>query len=171
VKIILREHVDHLGERGDIVSVAPGFARNYLLPKGYAYEATPGNLKQIEHKRRAWAAVEGREVAAARGVAQQIAAATLSLTKKAGESGTLYGSVTNAEVAELLARQGLDIDRRRIVLEEPIKSLGEHEVKVKLHKKVTAALKLQVLAEESEAQSRTEEERDENRDQQTRTDD
>ena len=138
MKIILREHVDHLGERGDIVSVASGFARNYLLPKGYAYEATPGNLKQIEHKRRAWAAVEGREVAAAQDVAGQLAAATLTLTKKAGESGTLYGSVTNAEVAELLARRGLDIDRRRIVLEEPIKSLGEHEVKVKLHKKVTA---------------------------------
>lgn len=171
MKIILREHVDHLGERGDIVSVAPGFARNYLLPKGYAYEATPGNLKQIEHKRRAWAAVEGREVAAAQGVAQQLAAATLTLTKKAGESGTLYGSVTNAEVAELLARRGLDIDRRRIVLEEPIKSLGEHEVKVKLHKKVTGALKLQVLAEESEAQSRTDEDRHENRDEQTRTDD
>jgi large subunit ribosomal protein L9 len=147
VKVILREQVDNLGDRGEIVTVAPGYARNYLLPKGYAYEATPGNLKQIEHQRRAWAAVEGREIEAAEALARKIGAETLTLTKKAGESGTLYGSVTNAELAELLGRRGLDIDRRRIVLEEPIKTLGEHTVKVKLHKRVSGLVQLEVVAE------------------------
>jgi len=150
VKVILREQVDHLGDRGDIVSVAPGYARNYLLPKGFAYEATPGNLTQIKHQHRAWAVADEREIEAAEAVARQLGAETLTLTKKAGESGTLYGSVTNAEVAELLARRGLNLDRRRIILEEPIKTLGEHTVKVKLHKKVSGALQLQVVAESSD---------------------
>ena len=107
VKVILREHVDHLGDRGEIVSVAPGYARNFLLPKGLAFEATPGNLKQIEHQRKVWSARDAHEVSEAEALAARLAEVELKATKKAGESGTLYGSVTNAEIAELLAKQGL----------------------------------------------------------------
>jgi large subunit ribosomal protein L9 len=148
VKIILREHVDHLGERGEIVTVANGYARNYLLPKGYAYEATPGNLKQLEHQHKRWVAKEANEVAAAEAVAARIAELGLSVTKKAGESGTLYGSVTNVELAELLAAKGVEIDRRKLVIEEPIKAVGTYEVPVRLHRKVTGTIKLEVVAEE-----------------------
>jgi large subunit ribosomal protein L9 len=149
VKIILREHVEHLGERGEIVTVAPGYARNYLLPKGLALKATPGNLKQIELRRRAWDAAESREVADAERIAARLAEVELSVTKKAGESGTLYGSVTSAEVADLLAAEGIEVDRKKIVLDEPIKSLGSFEVKIRLHRKVVGQIKLQVAPEEA----------------------
>ena len=149
MKIILREPVDHLGERGEIVSVAAGYARNYLLPKGLAYAATPGNLKQINLQRKVWAARDHKEVSAAETLAARIGSLALSITMKAGESGTLYGSVTNSDIAELLAAQGVEVDRRRIVLDEPIKTLGERDVQVRLHSKVTAQVKLQVIAEES----------------------
>jgi large subunit ribosomal protein L9 len=149
VKIILREHVDHLGERGDVVSVAAGYARNYLLPKGLALQATPGNLKQIELRRRAWAAGESREVTAAEELAGRLREVELSVSKKAGESGTLYGSVTSGEVAELLAAQGIEVDRRRIVLDEPIKTLGSFEVGIKLHRRVAGQVRIQVIPEEA----------------------
>jgi large subunit ribosomal protein L9 len=149
VKVILREHVDHLGERGEIVSVAPGFARNYLLPKGLALKATPGNLKQIEHQRKIWAAKDAEELTQAEALAASVSALELSATKKAGESGTLYGSVTSSEIAELLAAKGFEFDRKRIVLDEPIKALGSYEVKVKIHRKVEGRVKLEVVAEEA----------------------
>ncbi len=149
MKVILREHVDHLGDRGQIVNVANGYARNFLLPKELAYEATPGNLKQLETQRRAWAGREGREVEVAEQLAARLAAIELRVTKKAGESGTLYGSVTNVEVAALLAVEGIEIDRRRISL-DPVKALGSHEVSVRLHPKVTGKVKLEVVPEETE---------------------
>jgi len=148
VKIILREAVDHLGERGEIVSVAAGYARNYLLPKGLALEATPGNLKVIEHQRRVWAVKAQQELREAQELAGRLGAVELTVTKKAGESGTLYGSVTKAEILELLERQGFEVDRRRIGPDEPIKTLGEHSVSVKLHRDVSAQIKLHVVAEE-----------------------
>ena len=149
VKIILRDHVEHLGDRGDIVAVAPGYARNYLLPKGLALVATPGNLKQIQMRRSAWAASEAREVSEAEQAAARISAVELSIAKKAGESGTLYGSVTNVEIAELLAARGIEVDRRKIVLAEPIKAIGEFEITIKVHRKVNARIKLQVTPEEA----------------------
>lgn len=148
MKVILREHVDQLGERGEIVTVAAGYARNYLLPKGLAYEATPGNLKQIELQRRVWDARDAREVGEAEALAERIATTELVISKKAGESGTLYGSVTSSDIAELLSAKGIEVDRKRIVLGEPIKSLGEHEIQIKIHRKVEGKAQLVVVAEE-----------------------
>jgi large subunit ribosomal protein L9 len=147
MKVLLRDHVEKLGERGDVVNVAPGYARNYLLPKGLALEATPGNLKVLEHQRRVWEARESRDLGDARGVAERLAALRLTVAKRAGENGTLYGSVTNVEIAELLAREGIEVDRRRIVLAEPIKTVGTHDVAVKLHRQVTAVVPLDVVSE------------------------
>jgi large subunit ribosomal protein L9 len=147
VKVILRENVEHLGERGETVTVAPGYARNYLLPKGLAYKATPGNIKQLEHQHRIWAARDAREAEEAQELADRISAVKLSTAMKAGESGTLYGSVTNSDIADLLKEKGFEIDRRRITLAEPIKTLGEHEIQVKIHKQVEAKVQLEVVAE------------------------
>lgn len=149
MKIILREDVGHLGDRGEVINVAAGYARNYLLPKGLAYEATPGNLKQIELRRKRWEARDVEEVGEAEKFAATLSGIELEAIHKAGEGGTLYGSVTNVEVAGLLAAQGVEVDRRKIVLSEPIKSLGDHEVEIKLHRKVVARVKLRVVAEDS----------------------
>ena len=147
MKLILREHVEHLGERGDEVTVARGYARNYLLPKKLAFEATPGNRIQVEHQRRVWAEREAKEVQEAQAMADQLGALDLSITMKAGESGTLYGSVTNADVAALLSTKKFEIDRKRILLPQPIKAVGEYEIPVRLHPKVRAQLQVAVVAE------------------------
>jgi len=147
VKLILRENVEHLGDRGETVTVAAGYARNYLLPKGLAYRATPGNIKQLEDQRRVWVARDAHEMEEAQALAEKVSAVKLSISKKAGESGTLYGSVTNGDIAELLNEQGFKFDRKRIILAEPIKALGEHEIRVKIHKQVEGKLQLEVVAE------------------------
>jgi len=149
VKIVLREEVENLGRRGQVVNVAAGYARNYLLPKGLALEATPGNLKVLEQQRRVWALRESQEIEAARALAGQLAALELSCVKKAGESGTLYGSVTSTEIAELLAQKGIEVDRRRIVLDESIKTVGTHDVSIKLHREVVGRFKVEVVGEEA----------------------
>jgi large subunit ribosomal protein L9 len=150
MKVVLREHVDKLGDRGEIVSVAAGYARNYLIPKRLAFPATPGNLKTLEHQRRVWEVKETRELGEAQALSERLGAVELALTKKAGESGTLYGSVTTSEIAEMLAARGIVVDRRRIVLDAPIKAVGRYEVSVKLHRKVQARIKVSVAGEESE---------------------
>ena len=147
MKIVLREHVENLGERGEIVAVAPGYARNYLFPKRLALEATPGNLKVVEHQRKLWAVKESKEIGEAEAFAAKLGGLHLSVVKKAGEGGTLYGSVTNVEIAELLRAKNIEVDRRRIVISDPIKSVGEFEVAVKLHHKVQGRVKLEVKAE------------------------
>lgn len=147
MKVILREDVHNLGERGEIVNVAAGYARNFLLPKKLAMEATPGNIRTLELQKSVWEARELKEVDEAREFGNRLAAVELSVAKKAGESDTLYGSVTTTEIAELLASKGFEIDRRKIQLDEPIKSLGEFNVPVKLHRQVTAEVKLKVVAE------------------------
>lgn len=147
MKLILRENVEHLGDRGDTVTVAAGYARNYLLPKGLAYRATPGNIKQLEDQRRVWVARDAHEMEEAQALAEKVSAVKLSISKKAGESGTLYGSVTNGDIAELLNAKGFEFDRKRIILAEPIKALGEHEIRVKIHKQVEGKLQLEVVAE------------------------
>lgn len=157
MKVVLRDHVEHLGRRGEIVNVAPGYARNYLLPKGLALRATDGNMKQIEHQQRVWAAKEAKEVGEAQALADRIAALSLDVTKKAGESGTLYGSVTNSEIAELLAEKGIQVERRRIVLADPIKNLGTYEVPIKLHRDVVAQISLAVVGEDGASGPREEE--------------
>jgi large subunit ribosomal protein L9 len=147
LKIVLREHVEHLGDRGEIVSVAAGYARNYLIPKRLAVEATPGNLKVIEQQRRVFALKEAREVGEAEKMAERLAAIELSVTKKAGESGTLYGSVTTSEIAEMLVSAGVEVDRRRIHLTEPIKSLGDYEIPIKVYRQISGTIKLHVVTE------------------------
>jgi large subunit ribosomal protein L9 len=147
MKIILREHVEHLGDRGDEVNVAAGYARNYLLPKGLAYTAGAGAAKQIADQQRTWAKKEAGHENAANALAAQVGALELTVRRRAGEGGTLYGSVTNGDVAEMLASAGHDIPRRKILVKEPIKSLGDFEVTVKLHRSVSATVKLSVVTE------------------------
>ena len=147
MKVILRQDVDSLGERGKVVNVARGYARNYLLPKGLALEATPSNLRTLELEKKVGEGHELKQVGEAQAFATRLAEVELEVAKKVGESETLYGSVTNSEVAELLARKGYEIDRRKIVFEEPIKALGEFKISIKLHSQVTAEVKLRVVAE------------------------
>ena len=152
MKVVLRQEVENLGRRGDVVNVARGFARNYLLPKGLALEATPGNLKTIAMKRVAWEAHERRELEGAQAMAAKIAATPIRVVKKAGETDTLYGSVTGAEIAEQLHEKGIEIDRRKLQLDEPIKSLGKFQVPLRLHREVTAYIELEVAGEETEGE-------------------
>ena len=150
MKVVLSEHVDHLGDRGEIVTVAPGYARNYLIPKRLALKATPGNMRMLKQERRVWKVREARAVDEAQALAARMAEVDLTVTKKAGESGTLYGSVTNAEIAELFKARGVEVDRRRIVLAGPVKSLGAHGISIRLHRDVIAKVTLQVVSERGE---------------------
>jgi large subunit ribosomal protein L9 len=147
MKIVLREEVENLGRRGQVVNVAVGFARNYLFPRKLAYVATPGNLKVLEQQKKAWEAKETQVVSEAREMANRLAGVSLSVKKKSGQAGTLYGSVTSSEIADLLAAKGITVDRRRLS-HEPIKSVGTHDVAIKLHREVTAVVKLEVVGEE-----------------------
>jgi large subunit ribosomal protein L9 len=147
VKIVLREDVDNLGDRGQVVSVKPGYARNFLFPKGLALEATAGNMRSIEMQRRVWAVREAKEAEDARKVAAALEGTKVTVTKRAGENAALYGSVTNAEIADLLAAKGFEVDRRRIQLREPIKTLGTFKVPVRIHRQVVAEVDVEVVAE------------------------
>jgi large subunit ribosomal protein L9 len=146
-KVLLREDVDDLGARGEIVRVRAGYARNYLLPRNLAVEATAGNVKGIESERAALLKKEAKERATAEGQAQQIGSLQLEFKRKAGEQGALYGSVTSMDVAEALHERGYEIDRHRIHLREPLKRVGEYTVPIRLHREVTMDLKVRVAAE------------------------
>ena len=146
-KVLLREDVDDLGARGEIVRVRAGYARNYLLPRNLAVEATAGNVKGIEAERAALLKKEAKERAMAEGQAQQIGTIQLEFKRKAGEQGALYGSVTSMDVAEALKERGYEIDRHRIHLREPLKRVGEYTVPVRLHRDVTIDLKVRVAPE------------------------
>ena len=147
MEVILREHVDNLGRRGDLVKVADGYARNYLLPRKMALLATAGNKKVIERERVKFDATEAEEQKVAQAVADRLATVEIEIGRKVGETDALFGSVTNADIAELLAAKGFDLDRRKIQLHEPIKKLGDYTVPVKLHRDVVASLKVKVVAE------------------------
>ncbi len=147
MELLLKENVEHLGIRGDIVKVRAGYGRNYLIPKGLALMATPANIKLIERERQRLIKLAEAELAAARSLSEKLAALTLTFPRKAGEKGTLYGSVTSMDIAEALAAQQLEVERRQIALKEPIKALGEYEVPVKLHRDVTVALKVVVVSD------------------------
>ena len=148
MKIVLREDVEKLGRKGDICDVADGYARNFLVPRGLAMAATRGTVAQAESMRRNRTARDTREREGAEALAAKLAGARVEVAARAGEGGRLFGSVTNADVAEaLLARTGVEIDRRRIALEEPIKELGESEVPIRLHADVEAVVTVVVVAE------------------------
>ena len=146
-KILLRQDVDDLGARGEIVRVRAGYARNYLLPRKLAVEATTGNVKAIERERAALLKKEATERTTAEGQAEQMRSLVLEFKRKAGEQGALYGSVTSMDITETLKQRGYEIDRHRIHLREPIKRLGEFSVPVRLHREVTIDLQVKVVPE------------------------
>jgi len=145
MKVILKENVEHLGHIGDIVKVAPGYARNYLLPKGFAIEATEKNAKALDHAKRHLEYKKGRVLESAKQLASKIEAISLTLSHQSGADDRLFGAVTNMELAEQLKVQGLEVDRKRIQLAEPIKHLGEFTAVVKIHPEVSAVLKISVV--------------------------
>jgi large subunit ribosomal protein L9 len=147
MEVILREHVDNVGRRGEIVKVADGYARNYLLPRKLALLATAGNKKQIERERVKFDAKELEEQKVAEAVVARLQGVEVVIARKVGETEALYGSVTSADIAEALAAKGFELDRRKLHLPEPIKKLGEFEVPLKLHREVTTKVKVRVVAE------------------------
>jgi large subunit ribosomal protein L9 len=148
MEVILRQDVDELGLEGDIVKVARGYARNYLVPHGFALQATPQNMKSLELQRKKIEAkrLKGRE--AAERLKERISELVITISQKAGEEGKLYGSVTTMDIAAHLEAQGIEIDRRKINLDKPIKTLGEYNVPVKIYPKVTGSIKVVVAPEQ-----------------------
>lgn len=149
MELLLKEDVDNLGLRGEMVKVRAGYGRNYLLPRGLAIQATPGNVKQIELQRRALLKKEATERTAAEAQASILRDLTLEFPRRVGEHGVLYGSVTSMDIAEAVKARGFELDRRRIMLSEPIKETGEFEVPVRLHREVIASVKVVVVSEQS----------------------
>jgi large subunit ribosomal protein L9 len=145
--VILREHVDNLGRRGEIVKVADGYARNYLLPRKLALPATEGNKQHVARERRIMEAREAEDKSRAEAIAARLGSVPISIARRVGETEQLYGSVTASDIADLLKSKGFEIDRRKLILPEPLKSLGEHEVPLKLHREVTLTLKVAVVKE------------------------
>lgn len=148
MELILREDVLKLGRRGDVVQVSDGYGRNYLLPKKLAVPLTAGNRKVVEQMKAAGVRREATEQTEAEQLAAMLAKVTLTIARKAGETGTLFGSVTSLDVADALEKKGYQIDRRKIILEDPIKQLGEYPVPVRVHREVTASVNVQVVAEQ-----------------------
>lgn len=146
-KVLLREDVDDLGARGEIVRVKAGYARNYLLPRNLAVEATAGNVKGIEQERAALLKKEAKERSTAEAQSDQMKSIVLEFKRKAGEQGALYGSVTSMDVTEALKERGYEIDRHRIHLREPLKRLGEFAVPIRLHREVTIELQVKIVPE------------------------
>jgi large subunit ribosomal protein L9 len=145
VKVILREDIPKLGDAGDVVGVRPGYARNYLIPKGIAIPATAEKVKEVEHHRRL---IEKRQVELLKdlkGASNKIRGMDLEFEAQAGETGKLFGSITPAQIAKRIAEQGIEIDRRKIQ-SEPIKTVGEHDIKIRLHKELTVDVKVKVTA-------------------------
>jgi len=147
MKVILREDVENLGRGGELVVVKPGYGRNYLLPRGLAVVANPRNIREIEHQKAVASAKAAKMKASAEALAKRLSDTPLTLRRKAGEQDKLFGSVTAMDLAEALAQRGLAIDRRSIDLAEPIKTLGDFEVPVKLHHEVVGKVKVKVEAE------------------------
>ena len=149
MKVILKQDVEKLGKAGDIVKVAPGYGRNYLVPKKFAVEATPGNIKVVEIEKVSQAKRDHREKSAASLLAQELVKLTVTVRRKTGEEGSLYGSVTALDIADFLITHKIDIDKRKIQLEEPIRAVGEYQVSIRLHRDVTVPIRV-IVEPESE---------------------
>jgi len=145
MKVILIDEIRGLGTRGDVVNVKDGYARNYLLPKNLAREATPGNMKSVEQERKKWAMLAQKEKEQASKAAEVVKGTKIVVSKRVGEGGQLFGSVTANEIADALAEKGFEVDKRRIELAHPIKTLGMHDVEVRLHKDVSAQIQVEVV--------------------------
>jgi large subunit ribosomal protein L9 len=151
MKVILADDVRGLGHRGDIVNVKPGYARNYLFPQSAAYEATEANVRRLSEEKKKYDEKMLREQAVAQTAAKSVEGITVIVTKRAGEEGHLYGSVTASEIADALSARGIEVDRRRVELAEPIRRLGSHTVHVRLHRDVVATLTVEVQAAGAQA--------------------
>jgi large subunit ribosomal protein L9 len=145
MKVILIDEIRGLGTRGDVVNVKDGYARNYLLPKNLAREATPGNLKSVEQERKKWALLAQKEKEQAAKAAESVKGTKVTVQKRVGENGQLFGSVTANEIADALTAKGLQVDKRRIELGHPIKTLGTHDVEVRLYRDVSAQIQVEVI--------------------------
>jgi large subunit ribosomal protein L9 len=147
MEVILRDHVENVGKRGEVVKVADGYARNFLLPRKLALLATPGNMKQIARERVKLDAVEAEEKGTAEAMAAKMAGVEAIISRKVGETEALYGSVTTADIAEALGKLGFETDKRKLGLREPIKKLGAYTVPLKLHREVVVSIPVKVVAE------------------------
>jgi large subunit ribosomal protein L9 len=148
MEVILREDIEQLGARGEMVNVAPGYARNFLLPKRLAVAATDSNRKIVEQERQSHLRKEAKQKGEAEELAKLVGAVTITIARKAGEGDHLFGSVTASDIGDALTLQNYTVERRRIQLEEPIRTLGEHKVTVRLHREVTAEVTVNVIREE-----------------------
>ena len=145
MKVILTDEIRGLGTRGDVVTVKDGYARNYLIPKNLAREATTSNLKSIEQERKKWALLAQQEKDVAQKAAASVQGVKVTIAKRVGEHGNLFGSVTANDIADALVARGIEVDKRRIELAHPIKTLGTHDVDVRLHREVSAHIKVEVV--------------------------
>jgi large subunit ribosomal protein L9 len=150
MEVILRDHVEKLGKRGEIVKVSDGYARNYLLPRKLALPATDGNKKHVERERKIMETREAEEKSQAEAIASRMSTVDITIARRVGDTEQLYGSVTASDIAEFLKTKGFEIDRRKLILPEPIKTLGEYDVPLKLHREVTTPLKVKVVKEGAE---------------------
>jgi len=147
MEVILREHVEHLGRRGDVVKVAEGYARNYLLQRKLALVVTDNNKRQIDREKKIAEARDAEEKSQAEAIAQRLAQLDVEIARRVGENDTLYGSVTSQDIAQALKEKGFDLDKRKIALAEPLKALGDTVVPIKIHRDVTAQLRVKVVAQ------------------------
>jgi len=147
MKVILREDVKNLGDMGEVVNVSNGYARNFLLPKKFAVEANTKNLKEFEHNKKVIAERASKIKESVKSAAEKLSAVSLTIKAKTGEDDKLFGSVTNMNIADALASEGFDIDKKKIVMDEPIKRLGEYSVTIKLHPEISTQIKVQVVQE------------------------
>lgn len=147
MQVILKDNVKDVGHIGDMVNVKDGFARNFLIPKGFAVEANPKNLKALEHEKRKIQELVKKAKSAAEDLASKVSGTSITIKAKSGEEDKLFGSVTAMDIADALKKEGLDIDKKKIVLDEPIKRLGSYTVNVKIHQEVSAQVNVQVVSE------------------------
>ncbi len=167
MKLLLKEDVDGLGYCGDEVEVKDGYGRNFLIPKGKALLATPNNLKAFNHQKRIVQSKVKKVTGIAQGVADEISKAAIQIKKKMGDGGKMFGAVTAQEISDLLKAKGIDIDRRKIQIQDPIKKAGEYSIPVKLHPEVTAQIKLTVEGEKVVEKAETEEKPEEKTEEKT----
>jgi large subunit ribosomal protein L9 len=146
MEVILREHIDNLGRRGDVVKVAPGYARNYLLPRKLALAVTESNKRQIEREKKVAEVRDAQERSEAEAYGQRLTQLEIEISRRVGENETMYGSVTSADIAQALQAKGFEVDKRKIQLPEPIKTLGDVHVPIKVHRDVTAQVLVKVVA-------------------------
>ncbi len=145
MRVILKQEVAQLGDAGDIVSVKPGYGRNYLIPRGLAVPASEGSVREAEHQQRVAEAIRRKNLAGAQGLAEKLEATAVSIRRETGEDEKLFGSVTNRDIAQALADEGIEIDRRTIQLDDPIKNIGLFTVPIRLHRDVTANVRVYVI--------------------------